>query len=313
LNFEPCAPSCMARSSRNSRWIQITIFIDPRAQEALSDYLFEMGTEGLVVLDKPVPGIRAYLSAKLVSEERLSGLQEFLETLSEIFPGMPPPEFRVQGVEDQDWDLMWRRFFKPEQVTPRLMVLPPWEALSSPFPGHLVKIDPGPAFGTGRHATTRMCLKALEDNVPEEEWSLVDVGTGSGILAIYASILGAQRVLAIDTDPEAAGWAKRNIGLNGLAGQIEVSTLPLDSLEEQFSMLVANITLKTIVGLVPIFPPRLSPGGKAILSGILQSQVEDLEDCLQRSHLHLLEILSQEEWACVIARHVGRAGGGDGV
>jgi len=283
------------------------------AQEALSDYLFEMGSQGLVVLDDPAPGLKAYLSAELVSEERLRGLREFLETLGEIFPGMHPPEFRVQEVEAQDWDLLWRRFFKPEHVTPTLVVLPPWETLSSPFPHHVIRIDPGPAFGTGRHSTTRMCLKALENHVPGGEWSLVDVGTGSGILAIYAKMLGAERVLAIDTDPEAARWAERNVELNNLAGKIEVSTPPLETWKERFSLLVANITLETILQLLPLFPRRLLPGGKVILSGVLQSQVQDLVAYLHRSHFHLLEVLTQEEWACVIAGYLGRTNGGDMV
>ena len=133
------------------------------------------------------------------------------------------------------------------------MVYPAWEPLPGDTESLVVRIDPGPAFGTGQHPTTRMCLEALEKISLPESWSMLDVGTGSGILAVYGAKLGAGPVVAIDSDPEAIRWARKNIELNGLTGKIELSSGSLEKIRARFSVVVANLTLNTIKELFPHF------------------------------------------------------------
>jgi ribosomal protein L11 methyltransferase len=147
-----------------------------------------------------------------------------------------------------------------------------------------------------------MCLEAMEKIVPAESWSLLDVGTGSGILAMYGAMLGAKRIIAIDTDPEALRWAKQNIELNGLTGCIEFSSIPIEKLEDPCSVVVANLILGEILDIFPNFPRLLNPGGLLILSGLLEDQVEQIKGLLDSYGLCEHDILFQEEWACVIAK-----------
>ncbi|MBW2031835.1 MAG: 50S ribosomal protein L11 methyltransferase [Deltaproteobacteria bacterium] len=300
-----------AQAKKRKGWFEIAISIDPIAHEATTAYLFDMGCEGVVFEDHPDPCLSAYMTAECLSEKDLEALGKFLESLQEIFPEIAPPKFQVREVPEEDWSLYWRQFFKPDLVTPQLMILPPWEVVPGPFEGIVVKIDPGPAFGTGRHPTTRLCLKAMERTAPKGRWTMIDVGTGSGILAIYGKMLGAERVLAIDTDPEATRWARRNIRLNGLAGSIAVSSKPLEEWEGPFSILVANLTFEIILDLLPFFPRLLPSGGTAILSGILETQVRGLLNHLNQHQLEPCTILREDDWACVIALKGGSTQGND--
>jgi ribosomal protein L11 methyltransferase len=282
-------------------WIEVSILIHPVALEALSAFLFDMGCEGVVSEDFGDPGVKAYLPFTEDMEEVRARLEAFLGDLAKIFPEAAAPELSLEPVEDRDWSLLWRRFFKTEQVTPRLTVAPAWETPPDPGEGHVIRMDPGPAFGTGRHATTRMCLQAMELACPGGPWSLLDVGTGSGILAIYGALLGATRIKAVDIDPDAIRWAERNIDLNHAGKFIELSTEPVGDLEEAFSMVVANLILGEIVGLFSCLPPLLEPGGTLILSGILTEQEGRVQDLLRAHGLGEGRVLRKGEWSCLVA------------
>jgi ribosomal protein L11 methyltransferase len=130
-------------------------------------------------------------------------------------------------------------------------------------------------------------------------WTMLDIGTGSGILAIYGVKLGAKRVVAIDIDPEAIIWAKRNIELNSLPIEIELSSQPLAKWEENFSLVTANLILDMILDLSPHFPRILKPDGRLILSGILTEQVRQVEERLNKYRLYIEDAIFQEEWACL--------------
>jgi ribosomal protein L11 methyltransferase len=146
-----------------------------------------------------------------------------------------------------------------------------------------------------------MCLEALEKLMKTTSGSLLDVGTGSGILAIYGAKLGAQDVKAIDIDPEALRWAKHNFELNDLSGQIALSSETLDQVKGPFSLLTANLILGEIIKRFSHFPRLLSAGGCLILSGILRGQVKEVREILRSYPLREYDILHQEEWACIIA------------
>jgi len=208
-------------------------------------------------------------------------------------------------LENQDWSMTWRQFFRPQQITDGLTVVPAWTPPPSEFAGKVLRIDPGPAFGTGQHPTTRLCLAAMEGVSPSRSWTMLDVGTGSGILAIYGARLGARKIVGIDTDPEALQWAEKNIDLNGLTGSVALSSQPLDRQTGAFSLITANLTLETILGLLPDFPRLLERSGALILSGLLEEQVRRVQEELPNQGFHQTGLRSMEEWACLVVKKVG--------
>lgn len=283
-------------------WLEITIQIDPVAHEALSAFLFDLGCEGIVSGDCPDHMLKAYIT---FFEDNLAihhQIHAFLKNLQEIFREIPPPKVFLDKIENQDWSHNWRQFFLPEPITRDLTVLPVWESLPHIVNKHVIRMDPGPAFGTGQHPTTRMCLRAMEKVPRPRSWNMLDVGTGSGILAIYGAKLGANRVTAIDIDPEAIRWAERNILLNEVSGAIVLSCNPLQSIQDKFFILTANLILGEILNLFSQFKRVLKPWGWLILSGILREQVKGIEERLKHYGFLKQEVLYQQEWSCLIAR-----------
>ena len=260
-----------------------------------------MGCKGVVTDNFMDKTLKAYLPLMNNLENTRNRLDLFLQDLKKIFPEIQSPETRINIIKDQDWGKNWRRFFRPDRVTQRLMVLPAWEPVSDFKKGMVIRIDPGPAFGTGQHPTTRMCLMAMEKINFSDPWTMLDVGTGSGILSIYASMLGASRVVAIDNDPEAIRWAEWNMRLNGLWGKIELSSHSIETLKDNFSLLAANLILGSILNLLPYFERILDHKGWLILSGILWEQVKEVKEKLAEYAFHKDQVLHDREWACIIA------------
>ena len=213
------------------------------------------------------------------------------------------PGFRLSKIENQDWQRNWRRFFRPVRISPKLLILPVWEKLTSHAEEtHIIRIDPGPAFGTGQHATTKMCLRAMESFEAERAQTLLDVGTGSGILAIYGAKLGFRKIEAIDVDPEAVRWAERNIGLNGDANAITLSGTGIEAIEGRFSLVCANLILGELLRLMPVFSRLVETRGHLVASGILTDQVERIEEALPAAGFFTSHRLYEDEWACMVLR-----------
>lgn len=286
----------------STSWLEISIDVHPSAHEALSAFLFDLGCEGIVTEDFGGRTLKAYWPFRQDPEELRNRIAGFLADLGSIFPEARSSECGLRNLQDEDWGRSWRRFFHPDRVTPNLMIYPAWEPVPESIHGEVLRIDPGPAFGTGQHPTTRMCLRAMEMNLPTGPWSMLDVGTGSGILALYAARLGASEITAIDTDPEALRWAERNASLNGLGNALEISGVLLEDLHGTFSLVAANLILGTIVELFPFFPPVLMPGGALILSGLLREQAGRVRELAEDHGLRHGDTMFQEEWACVILK-----------
>jgi ribosomal protein L11 methyltransferase len=287
-------------TSEHPGWLEVSINIDPVAHEAISSFLFDLGCDGIVSESFNDTTIKAYLSFPVDLEEIRNRIDLFLDDLKEIFPGTASLSLRISRIENQDWDIGWRRFFKPDQVTQNLMIIPAWEPAMDSLTGHVIRIDPGPAFGTGKHPSTRMCVKAMEEAGFAGPWNMLDIGTGSGILAIYGAKLGAESITATDIDPEALRWAKRNIELNDLPIEIDLSSKVNSEPEGNFSLITANLILGTILDLSSHFQRLLAPGGRLILSGILREQEKDVEESLRKNGLVVHKSLYQEEWVCLI-------------
>jgi ribosomal protein L11 methyltransferase len=285
-----------------SGWIEISIRIHPDAHDALSAFLFDFGCIGLVCEDFPQPTVKGYLPLGMEPQEVKGPIKAFLRQLASIFPQAGAPELSLKPVPEEDWNRTWRRFFRALTVTPHLTVLPSWEPLPAKTSGHIIRIDPGPAFGTGHHATTQMCLQALERLPKPEPWTMLDVGTGSGILAIYGAKLGSRGILALETDPEALRWAEKNIALNEVSNSIHLSSLSLRDVEERFTIVVANLILDSILELMPLFCQVIEPGGHLVLSGILEEQVGVVKEQLGSYAFENIHDRLHDEWVCVSAR-----------
>jgi ribosomal protein L11 methyltransferase len=283
-------------------WLELSIEIDPVAHEALSAFLFDLGCEGIVSPDSPHHALKAYFFFQRNLEDIQNRINSFIQTLEEIFPEVQSPKLIFNKIEDQDWNRQWRRFFRPDRVTKRLTVFPAWESIPIHIEGHVIRIEPGLAFGTGQHPTSRMCLEAMERVSLPGSWSMLDVGTGSGILAIYGAKLGASRVVALDLDREAIRSAEGNIRLNHLSGAIELSSMPLEKLKNHFSLLTANLTHGVILKLFPHFCRLVDPGGWLILSGLLTDQARNVQDYFPQYGFSKYEAHHLAEWTCMVAR-----------
>jgi ribosomal protein L11 methyltransferase len=283
-------------------WLEIAVTIHPVAREALSAFFFDLGCPGVVSEGFHDQVFRAYLPSNLDSKDVRPRIHAFVRNLEKIFPEIGSPDVSFGILEDRDWSLLWRKYYRPLRISEKLTVLPAWETVPTNHEGFVIKIDPGPAFGTGEHATTRMCLKAIEGCDPCGDRSMLDLGTGSGILAIYGAMLGAANVTALDNDPEALRWAERNIALNELSGAIHLSSLPIRDIQERFSLVAANLTLGTILEIMPHFSKVVGPGGLLILSGVLEEQFLPVKHALAQAGFHGMQVFQEQEWVCIRAR-----------
>lgn len=279
----------------STTWVEISCQVPSELADMVSEFLTTLSGSGVCIENRHVdafsPGeipemptvcIRSYFPSGADREEAVIAIQEFLESLAREFPGTVIPSPEVTTVADEDWSTSWKANFKPLRIGRRLLIIPSWEEAHICDDDIVLRIDPGMAFGTGGHETTRLCLELLEsimDSAPlMGSPSVLDLGTGSGILAMAAVQLGAGRVCAVDIDPLAVEVARENLGLNGLLDQVECSTTPLESLTGSFDIILANILAEELVRLAVPICDRLLPGGHLILSGIL-AEKEQLVQC----------------------------------
>ncbi len=289
----------------NPGWLEIAIDAAPELNDPLSAFFFDMGCTGLVFEDFGNRTLKAYLPLEKSPEDIQNRISVYLSQLSLIHPHLPTPGFLLTKIENQDWQKNWRRFFRPVRVTPDLLILPVWEKVPPHTKEtHIIRIDPGPAFGTGQHATTKMCLQAMESFGAKGQ-TLLDVGTGSGILAIYGVKLGFGKIEAIDVDPEAVRWAERNIGLNGASKAIMLSGTAIEAVADRFSLVCANLILGELLRLMPHFSRLVDTGGHLVASGILREQVERIEEALPATGFFTSHTLCEDEWACMLLRKGG--------
>ncbi len=287
-------------------WLEIEIEADPETHEAISAILFDLGCNGLVSQDQNPRRLKAYLEARKATGSLIGLLKERLEHIPLIFPGSSTPVLKTTLIESQNWSEKWKQFFKPERITDHLTIIPAWETPPPQPTEILILMDPGPAFGTGQHPTTKMCLVALEEVEKPDPWNMLDVGTGSGILAIYAALLGARPVVAIDIDAEALRWARRNAQLNNVEDRIVFSATPLHQLNEQFSVVAANLIYDTIRRLTKELSSVTAPEGRLIVSGLLREQVGQVVADFEQEGLEWIRTDTMDEWASVIFKKPGQ-------
>jgi len=305
-----------------SAWIEITCELPSDLEDVFAGYASSLSgagvcTENLKVdafsLNEiefpPVKIIKLYFNGDDDADTRLMEVQSFLDLLMSRHPGLYLPKPAVSMVSDEDWSASWKTNFKPIRVGRRLVILPTWEEAPPKRDDDVtLLIDPGMAFGTGGHETTRLCLEVLEnimDNMPFMLTpSLLDLGTGSGILAIAAVKLGAGRVCALDTDPQAVEVARENFVLNDVADQIECGVTPIESFAGTFDVILANILAEELARLAPSLIDHLKTGGFLVLSGILAEKESLVFKAFLSNNLEYIETRSDGEWVAMLYKKV---------
>ena len=275
----------------------------PRAlSELFGNLLVDNGCKGYVAeergRDKVV--LKGYLKGKLKAESLLDKVNKYAESLRKLDKNDLEVEVQLTEIKEEDWSRNWKKTFKPIQVTNRIIIKPSW--IEKRFPQKLViEIEPKMAFGTGEHSTTRLCLRALEKYLKTGD-RVLDLGTGSGILAIAAAKLGASYVLALDIDQDAVSNARENIKRNKVQKIIDLKLGTLNSKisDDSFDLIVANLTKTQIVKFFDGMNRVLKKKGIFVLSGIQTEEKKETEKFLLTKKVLLKETLSEKEWVCFV-------------
>lgn len=318
------------------QWIEVTIKTAPGAIDLVCDRLTVLGFDSFIVddqdqfhefleenrqywdyvdegLEQQMQGlsqIRLYLEEGPAVPETISHLKDQLAALRAQYPATDFGSLDVQlaNVKDEDWENNWKQYYKPMEIGQRLLVIPQWEQVD---PGQRVPLilDPGLTFGTGSHATTRLCLTALEKTVAQGD-RVLDLGCGSGILSIAALRLGASQALAVDIDDKCLDVAYENAALNGIGKDrytVRVGDVLSDGslrreLEGGYDIVVANIVADVIIALAPLVPAMLRPGGTFLCSGIIDDRAEEVRSALEAAGWTVLETQSADGWFAYTCR-----------
>lgn len=291
----------------NPQWLEINVQVNGEAAEAVAEVLTRYAPQGVVFdLDPensaPVT-VKAYLAVDEALERRKREIEVALGHLSHIWSAIPRPIFRI--LPDQDWVAQWKEQIPVLHLGRRIIVKPSWRDYTPSSEEIVLEMDPGLAFGTGLHPTTRLCVSAIEQ-VLTPGMTVLDLGTGTGILAMVAAKLGASKVLAVDHDENAIVAARRNICANRLATQIEVRHGSLPDVSGTYALVVANILAPVIIKMAHNgLATHVQPEGTLIVSGVLERQAQDVISALGSVGMKLVNIQQEEEWVAILFKRPG--------
>lgn len=314
------------------RWHEVTLHTTEEAAEVIAHHFHEQGAGGVSIeesgtlnkqrdtslgqwYEKPLNDIPEGQAVVKGYFSELVELDAALDALKSAFAELPrfgfdpgPGEWEVREVDEEDWATAWKQYYKPVHISPGIVIKPTWEPYEAQPGERIIEMDPGMAFGTGTHATTALCLRTLEGVIQPGD-HVIDVGTGSGILAIAAAKLGASKVLAVDLDPVAISSAGENVRLNGLEDAIEVKLSDLLGViksgktdKEPVRVVVANILAEIILTFIEDVHEILHPGGLYVASGIITQKEADVRAGLEGAGFELLERHEENDWVALVAR-----------
>jgi ribosomal protein L11 methyltransferase len=276
-------------------WIEVTVPLAPESFEAVENFLFENGCSGCEESERSV---RGYFPGDVDSENLRKILITYLGGLKTLGFSVGDPVFC--SIPTEDWNYRWRKRFKPIRVSDRIVIKPPWRKWAISKGEIVIPIMPRMAFGTGSHETTQLCLELLEKYLNFSD-VVLDLGTGSGILAIAAARLGGSKIFAIDTDEDAIDHARENVLLNGVDDQVEFCVGSVDVVGLRvFDFIVANIDRTTIINLIPRLKEYVCTHTKLVFSGILCDEKFQVENKLAICGFRNLEVRSKGEWCGIV-------------
>lgn len=312
----------------NKEWMEVTVVTSSEAVEIVTGLYYACGLNGISILDsvdvefkknnkvgktdwdyfdedllniEDGAVIKGYFKYDEEFDGKVTYIKNGMNDLEDIGIDKGKGEVFVNKVNEEEWENNWKKYYKPTKIGEKVVVKPTWEEYRVKDGELIVELDPGMAFGTGTHETTRMCVKALEKNV-EANSVVFDIGTGSGILAITASKLGAEKVVGVDLDMVAVESAKKNVGYNSL-GNIEILYGDLmEVVEGKADIVVANIMADIIMFLAEGVKEFIKENGLFISSGIIDSKEEEVTQKLINVGFEIVDIQRERGWVCITAK-----------
>lgn len=303
-----------------TRWKSFSVHTRREAVDAITQFLAAHGSIGTAHDEQtfgaagdpadpvPPPPEVTRLTAYFPWDTDLHALKraflDFLPVLAEAFGPGPESFLDAAEITDTGWSEKWKEHFHARKIGRRIVIKPSWETVCAEEGEVVLTIDPGQAFGTGTHETTRMCLRMIEDvfDLSPPPRDVLDVGTGTGILGIAAARLGAKRVLGVDTDPVAVEVAGKNAVENGAADRFRAETTPLSSIPGAFDLVLGNLIAEILVDLAAELARRTVPGGRLILSGILAEKAGWVAGEFGRHRVSTVSKAADGPWAALLLR-----------
>jgi ribosomal protein L11 methyltransferase len=309
------------------KWSEISIHTTNEAIEPISNILHEAGASGVVIEDPfelvkiredqfgeiyqlnpkdyPEEGVmvKAYLPINSFLGETIEEIKSTINNLIVYNIDIGRNDVSVSEVHEEEWATAWKKYYHPVKISKRFTVVPTWEEYTPVNSDELIiELDPGMAFGTGTHPTTVMSIQALERTVKKGD-SVIDVGTGSGVLSIAAAMLGAEKVKALDLDEVAVQSAKLNLELNKVHTFVNVSQNNLlEGISDEVDVVVANILAEVILRFTDDVAKTVKPGGYFIAAGIIQQKKDQVKESIETAGFDIEETLRMEDWVAFIAK-----------
>ena len=311
-------------------WIEITVSTTTEGADMAAQAFYEEGVRGVIIEDpKDVELaqqeehswdyfdesiltnmsddvlVKAYLCSDASFADKYASIKEKLEHLSHQSYGLDigTLEIKLTTISEEDWANNWKKYYKPMKISDRVIIKPSWEPMPSLEDGEVVlEMDPGMAFGTGTHETTSLCVDAI-DRYIEKGADIADIGCGTGVLAVAAILLGAEKATAVDIDSNAVKATAENARRNHVEDRLEVihGNL-LDPVKGRYDMIIANIIADVIIQLTESIGSCLKPKGLFIASGIIRERLSDVLEAMRTAGLEALEIKTKGEWTMVVCK-----------
>lgn len=305
----------------NDRWLKIELSAPSDLVDALSNFVTEIGAQGVFQEERPPQPpnelselsrretLYTYLPCDVRLEGRIASLKNYMESLSLIFPHLEKTSLATETIAEQDWGEQWKKYFRPLRVGRDIVIKPTWERYVPSGRDVIIEIDPGMAFGTGQHPSTRMCLEAMEDiilrNGDVRNGRVLDAGAGTGILGIAAVKLGAREAVCVDIDGKATDIARENVTLNHVGNKVEIINGDIRDIHGPFVLIIANLTAKILTELHTHLIFLMEERGCLVLSGIIEQDRNDIEESFFAAPLVARKIITEKEWLCYVLQKMG--------
>ena len=287
-------------SDQKNLWIEVSLPVTANNDDAITNFLFELGAEGC---QNQQNLLTSYFKFENWDTQKSQKLINYLDQLIQLGFSVQKDQIRVKEVENQDWNAEWKKQYKPFKIGKKIIIKPSWCEYENDPSKIIIEIDPQMAFGTGTHETTQLIIQLLLDYAVAPK-TILDIGTGTGILAIVAAKLFNAKILAFDNDPIAASTAKQNFINNNVADRIEIFCGEnLNFKNSQFDLILANINRTVIIQLLSYISKALKPNGHVILSGILDEEKDKIIEKLEQHSLKLLTQSKLGEWVGLVVKH----------
>lgn len=290
------------------KWHEINIVTTKNASDVISQMLMDLGANGVAIEENICDGqeediVKAYIDeGKNLEVLNLEVKSRLLKIESHIPIGKAL--VNIRSVDDEDWANNWKKYYKPFNITDTIVIKPTWEIYEEKTNEKIILLDPGMAFGTGTHETTRLCVEFIEKYM-KKNYNVADIGCGSGILSIAASLLGASEVKAVDVDHIAVRVTKENVKLNNLSN-ISAKTGSLKSLGSvKFDLIAANIIADVLIDISDGVGEYLKDNGLLILSGIILSRKNEVLECYKKLGFSLVDEKNMGEWVAYTLKWQG--------